>query len=516
MKLNEKQLEVILQDLYAINFELRQHEAELKNIIREIVELEPEIVFDENFRAQLRSKLMARASNLAAAKASGARRGFFNGRYSFALAGAFALVVIIIGVGYFANQSGLINLPGQNTLSFTFKKIALGDNAFGPLGTATQTSGKDSSAAVPAIGLGGGAGGAGGVGGGGGTMSAPSSSGVGTVIYPSVYLRYVYAGEPLDLKDNQVEVLRRLGFNDDASSLKGLLKNFGFGLVNMGTFSSLKVQNINLIEDKDFGFMISSNVQDGSIFISQNWYKWPQPFTACATQDYMACQERLRLKISDIFSDDEALKIAKDFLKARGIDASSYGEPVMNDTWRAEYEKTAEKSQFYIPEYANIIFPLKINGQSVYDESGNITGLFVTVDYRHKKVSNVNSLTSQNYQASNYTAETDSARILKLVEQGGFWGNPYPVMAKPSGSTGAIEPMENNELKLQVGTPTKQYVLFAYYPKGPVSYLLVPSLIFPVIKAPNGASYYYYQKNIVVPLAKELLDQKLQPPYAIQ
>jgi hypothetical protein len=504
MKLNEKQLELILQDLYAVNPALRQHEAELENMIREIVELEPEIVFDENFRSQLRSKLMARAGQLTAAEAPSAWwQGFFSGRRSYVFASVLAVVVIIVGAGYFAKQSGIINLPGQSSLSFAFKKIALGENAFGPLGGATQASGKGGSATAPVVGLGG-----------GGGMGSNGSGGSGqadTVIYPSVYLHYVYKGEPLDLKDSQIEVLRRMGFNDDVSSLRGLLKNFGFNLVDMNTFSSLKVQNINLIEDKDFGFAISSNVQDGSIFVSQNWYRWPQPYTACTAQDYVACQERFRMKISDILPDSEALKIAKDFVKARGIDTSSYGEPVITDTWRAEYEKTFDKSQFYFPEFANVIFPLKINGQSVYDESGSMTGLFVTIDNRQKRVSNINGLNSQSYQASNYTAETDSAKIIKLVEQGGYWGSPYAAMAKPSGSTGPIESMQNNEMKLEVGTPTKQYVLFASYPNGPVSYLLVPSLIFPVINAPIGASYYYYQKNIVVPLAKELLDQKLQP-----
>jgi len=43
--------------------------------------------------------------------------------------------------------------------------------------------------------------------------------------------------------------------------------------------------------------------------------------------------------------------------------------------------------------------------------------------------------------------------------------------------------------------------------------LFIPALVFPIKNLP--AEGYYYQKNIIVPLAKELLDQNEQPPYPV-
>jgi hypothetical protein len=272
----------------------------------------------------------------------------------------------------------------------------------------------------------------------------------------------------------------------------------------MGSFSSLKVQNVNLAEDKDFGYMISSNVQEGSIFISQNWLKWPQPYKLCTGDT--ACIDQNRINISEALPDSEVIKIAQAFVKAHGIDLGSYGEAEVTDTWRIEYQKMADKSQFYIPESANVLFPLKVASKYIYDEGGNKTGINVSVDYRHKKVSGVANLTSQTYQASNYPAETDATRVFKLVEQGGSWGYGYPLAERAPNSEERI---------IEVGTPKKEYVLFSNYSSSQANFLLVPSLIFPIVKTPDDQNYYY-QKNIVVPLAKELLEQRLQPPYVAQ
>jgi hypothetical protein len=290
-------------------------------------------------------------------------------------------------------------------------------------------------------------------------------------------------------------------------------------MVNLGSFSSLKVQNINLAEDKDFGYMISSNVQEGSIYISQNWLKWPQPYKLCTGET--SCIDQNQINISQVLPDSEVIKIAQDFIKSHGISLASYGEPEVTDTWRIEYEKMADKSQFYIPESANVLFPLKVNGNFVYDESGSKTGMNLSVDYRQKKVSGAGNITSQTYQASNYAAETDAAKIIKVVEQGGYWGNPYPVPMKQSSVSetlpqpGIMPQPETKEIEIQVGTPKKEYVLFSNYSNNQANYLFVPSLIFPIINTFQDTNYYY-PKNIVVPLAKELLDQRLTPPYVAQ
>lgn len=525
MKLNKDQLKIILDDLYAIDPKLHDFETELEKIIREIVELEPEIKFDENFRKVLKARLIKRAEELQ--ETSFERKpayNFFAGRFSYGLAGALVLAIIVIGAGFYAQKQGIITFPNRQISNleigeqpFSFKKIALNSkSAFGPLAGTTQPA-PGTSAAAPS-GVGGGAGARSESGGGGSATSSVAPSfglgGGGGIAFPNIYYKYVYKGEPLELKDSQIEVLRRAGFDQDASSFGSLLKNFGLGMVNLGSFTSLKVQNVNLAEEKDFGYTISANVQEGTIYISQNWIKWPQPYKLCLGDT--ACVDQNRIQISQVLSDSEVIKIAQDFIKAHGINLSSFGEPTVTDTWRIEYQKAEDKSQFYIPESANVLFPLKVNDNFVYDESGSKTGMNVSVDYRQKKVSGVGNLASQTYQASNYDAETDAGKIIKIVEQGGYWGYPYPVPMAKSTTPESMPQTEimpqpaTKEIEIQVDTPKKEYVVFSNYSNNQTNYLLVPSLIFPVINNAPDANYYY-PRYIVVPLAKELLDQRQMP-----
>jgi hypothetical protein len=108
---------------------------------------------------------------------------------------------------------------------------------------------------------------------------------------------------------------------------------------------------------------------------------------------------------------------------------------------------------------------------------------------------------------------------LKVVEQGGnYWGYPVP-LDTTTGTTGSgvaesapssMPIRQGEERIIEVGTPTRQYVLYSNFSNNQANFLLVPSLIFPITKTPDDQNYFY-QKNIVVPLAKELLDQRITP-----
>jgi len=520
---NDQQLKIILDDLYAVEPDLKKDQAALVKIIREIVQARPEIKFDENFQVQLRDRLTQKAEQMQAAPGKSGLSFVFGGKFSYALAGAAVLAVVAIGAGFLAQRQGLVSVQLKNSANVsssqqTFEKIALKENAFGslaeianqaaPLGLGgggasavnqavpqSATGASDSSNRI--------------------TASAPAPEGLGgnsSIAMPYYYYKYVYKGDPLQLPGATVEVLRRQGFDQKASGLGGLLNSFGLGMISLGSFDSLKVQNINLVEDKDLGYSISVDAQGGLIYVSQNWAAWPQPYVKCAGST--DCVDQTRLKPADVLSDAAVIKIAKDFAVAHGVDLGSYGEPLVTDTWRVDYANTADKAQFYIPESANVLFPLKANGQFVYDEGGSQTGINVSVDYRQKKVSNLSNLTSQTYEASNYAAETDAAKILQIVEQGGYWGYGYPMLPAKEGVAPSSQPGGTRVLEIEIGTPKIVYVTMTNYNAGQTNYLLVPSLIFPVIGTP-GDTNYYYPKSIVVPLAKDLLEQRAYPPYVL-
>ena len=138
MKLNQEQLKKILEDLYAVDENLRHYEKELVQIICDIVELKPEVKFDENFRLQLRAQLMERAVQLAQEKSVQPAGSLLSWKFSYVLAGALALAVLVFGGGYLAQKQGIIEFPKTSLLEqseepFAFKKLSVSDNAFGSL-----------------------------------------------------------------------------------------------------------------------------------------------------------------------------------------------------------------------------------------------------------------------------------------------------------------------------------------------------------------------------------------------
>jgi hypothetical protein len=508
MKLNQEQLQAVLADIYVIDASLRQYEAELEKIIQQIVEFKPEANFDENFRQQLKNALLEKAGKLQAVPKRVFGSLIFGGKFSYAMAGVLALAIIVVGAGYFAQKQGVFSFQFKKLINFQpsqqsslFKRIALKDGAFGNLiSTSSSMSAPTGEKAFDSSGIGGGVamGSAPKV---GSAVSEPAVIGRGGdgMVMPMFYYRYAYKGEPLNLAENTIEVLRRVGFNQDASGFGSLLG--GLGAIDIGSFSNLKVQNINLAEDRDRGYILSCNIEEGRIDIWQNWFKWPQAYAVC--QGETVCLDQKRLEVSDVPSDEQIINIAKDFVQTHGINLSVYGDPFVVDNWRAAYAAAEDKSQFYIFEETTVTFPLKVNGQDVYDESGNKTGINVSINLRERNVSGASSITSQAYEASNYAAEIDASKILQVVEQGGVWGYGY----YPSDYQ---LPEGMRQLTVEVGTPERGYLLTLNYNNNQTNYLLVPALIFPIIKTPDGQNYYY-QKNIIVPLAKDLLANRLVP-----
>lgn len=521
----EQKIEHILADLYKIDPAFRQHEAKVKTIIKEVLLAKPDTKFDEQFAAALRHKLLTQADMLKEKNGVSLlhRVGFLT-KISYAL-GTVAVVAIIAAAGilYLQNRK---NVPQQADLSkpgnLLSSKIAIdriGSQAFGKLAlnsintTAPQSGGNGENAtSLPAgrqdLPADSGATGSGSSN--SNTLMAPAApspktalglggGGTGGFMPPYISYKYVYKGGDFTVDKDQMEVYKRqpTAANIGAADL---LKRLNFGAADLGTFDNLTVQNLTLAEDKEFGYMFYANLQDSSLDISRNWDKWPQPATVCQSG---RCAEPNQLKISDIPADQAIIDIADQFLKQHNIPTDIYGAPQMQNSWRQIYAETPDKSQFYVPDILTVIYPLKINGTAVSDESGSPIGLMVSVDVRTKIVASVSGLASQNYDSSLYPVETDAKRLIQMAENGGFRG-VYP----PSGNSG-------NASDIELGTPTQGLVKLWQYQqdKNQSVELIVPALIFPVTKAPIGQ--YFYQKNVIIPLPKDLLQQVTVPPSRI-
>ncbi len=458
--MRNKQIKNILEDIYKIDDSLRVRGPQLEKIVAEILEAKPEVSIDEKFKKELYKELMERVSGLKQKRVPRVK-------LSYAFVGAVAVIVIVVGVGIFHTK--------DSRVEFKFTKTSLNDKAFGPLVTAqggqpaSAPEGRDK-------GVGGGA-----MGGGGGMAGTPGQK------IADYFPEYVYTGEDIKLEQTKVEVLRRKNRMEPL----GILESFGLGLVDLSVFKDAKIQTVNFVQDKEYGYNVSINFEEGTISVDAYWPRWPQVYNKCADD---RCIEENRIKFSDIPSDEELIRIANQFIAEHGISLKSYGQPEEENDWRNQPGIT--ETQIYVPDSIFLIYPLLIDGKSVYEQNGTKLGIRVGINIREKRVSGIYNLSLQEYESSMYDAETDFSRILEFAEKGGiiryYWN-------------------EGLTKKVEIGTPAQEYMVVWRYDRNNQMnrMLIIPALIFPITKTP--AEGYYYQKNIIVPLAKELLEENENP-----
>ncbi len=489
----DSQIKEILSDLYDLEPGLREHEQQLITIIRAIVASKPNPVIDQSFVKSLRDQLVpVTGHGFADIKVENNKINFMK-KFNFALGGLMVCLLLVAGAVYYTKNGNGLKLAYDNNP----KIIQAGENAFGKLSDVSEVN-------TQATGIGGGMGGSlattseidnsrpqsGGGGGGVGIdkMIAPFPP------YDYQTYRYVYKGEELDLSEAKREVLKRLKGDAVSVDLGNLLGSLNLGLVDLGKFSNLRLQSASFIQPGAKGYNIYVSVDESNISING---MWPQPLTMESDQsklciDGPGCGYN-PVKLSEIPADEELISIANSFVAEYAIPVQAYGTPEVQNDWRIYYEAAQDKNNYYLPEVLNVVYPLMINGQFVYDEGGNKTGLNVGVNVRNKKVTSVWDLSLQNYQSSMYDSETDSARILKIAEKGGMYGY--------------VDPNAKTVVDIELGTPKLEFVKMWNYKNFQSEELLIPSLIFPITNQPESSPNYYYRKSVVVPLIKEILDR---------
>lgn len=485
------QVEKILQDLYSIEPALKQKEAELIKVVASLLENKPNTKFDREFAMSLKRQLLARASF---SETTNSKFQFMK-KLNFAFGGLAAIALVLAGSVYY-------NRTGQSPLAVNSEERLLpwevtvtktqAENAFGSLNV-NQLAGR------------GGAGGAGG-GGMGGDMAYSEKSAIAPatppssdmVIEPSYSYKFVYKGEAITPSGNKVEVLRRVKAGAGGGSVLGMLTNLNLGLADLKSFAGSRLESFQLTQDQEYGYMVHVSLKEGMVNINENWEKWPVPGRDCRDE---ACFNQYKLQPSQIPQDSELLAIADQFLKDHGIPTTSYGQPYVNNQWRADYARAVDKSVAYVPDVATVIYPLVINGQNVMDESGYPVGLNVSVNVRVKKVSGLYEIYSPKFESSEYLAETNAARITEIAQKGGFRSYYY-------------QDPNSKQVEVELGTPTVGLVKL-WVPKSNSSdEVYVPAYIFPVTNVPGNVPFY--QKSVVVPMVKEILDQSQeQPPFHI-
>ncbi len=382
----------------------------------------------------------------------------FNKKFAYGLLGFLALVILTVGAIYY---NPIVN-PNPPLAKNTVVKD-VGQNAFGKLQLALdqnnggQEASKTSSDTSAPLALGRG---------GSDTSIAPM---------PPIYIenyKYVYKGDEFVIDKDQVIVYKKSIENTISNGLNRVLSGLDLGFINLGNFGNKKITSMEISENKDSGYSIYLDGRGNTVSIYMNWEKWPQDVY---TTENVA-------QIVTPISEDKAISIANNFISEYGINLENYGKPEIQKPWY----------KGLIIQDLSVIYPLIINGQTVYDESGNKTGVYVQVSSRYNKVTNINGLELNSFESSKYDAEITEKEAIAIAEKGGMYGNyGYSEAAKT--------------IEIQLGTPEIKLVKMWILPEGKQTSeeLYIPSLIFPVLNEPDQ-TMYFYRNNIVVPLVGSL------------
>ncbi|MDB4978471.1 MAG: hypothetical protein JWM56_657 [Candidatus Peribacteria bacterium] len=495
--MSKSPLDSLLAELYAIDPELQTREQELIPLLQTLLEHQPDATPSKAFVARLRSELKAKARAMETEHAGVSRSFFsvFSGfKFSYAVLGVVLGAIITAPTVYYALHSpGSPGSMAQHTDAkplFAYSIIKRPQNAFGDLSTISlQPSGRgggggglggDSATAAPST----------------GKMMAPAGSGGGATSdlmpYPQEITQYEYSfsGSLPPLTSPTVPVLKREK-SSARIDLGAIAGNFDLGALNIRSFPGARVDNLTFTQDTQYGYMVNVQLAEGMVSINQNYAQWPQPTANCKDE---ACYRAQQVKINEILPDATVIHLASAFAKEHNFDMSHYGEPEVDNSWKTDYERTPDKSSYYIPDVQRVTYPLLIDGKPVYDEGGGKAGIQIGVSVREKKVTDAWGLMNQNYLRSDYAAVQGSGSILNFLKN--FEQTPKEFMSKDA---------KVRSVKIELGEPTLGYTRMYNYTNMQSDELVVPALIFPVAHVPNGD--YYYRKFIAVPLAKELFDR---------
>lgn len=488
----------IIDDLIALDPELKEMEDKLKKIILEFIKNKPEIIINQNFEQELRevinNEIMKLQADNKKETPAWSQQVFFK-KLAFSL-GAILIAAAIIypALNYFqktplSNKQLVKNDRGNIT--------RLSSEAFGNIGAISPAQERvleysDAVAAIStgdevvssqALGLGG--------------FNVSSSPLEPTVMPPFEYpsFNYIYEGD--DLEDiianmSQVDVYKRITTNYNNKNILSSIFATNSSLINLNKFNNSQSQltNFSITEDKEFGYMLNFDANTGSISIYQNWNKWPQTNRMCYEEN---CILDNQLKYQDLISNEEAILIAEKFLQDYGVSMNDYSEPVINYDFHKLYQESDVRMSLYLPEETTVVFPFLIEGQEVYDEAGSAYGLYVSVSSRYKKVTSLNNLMPNQYEVSAYPAFTDVNKILEIAEAGGL--NSYQ------------DPYASKVIDVKLGSPSiiliRQFQMNQGY--GPGSEIFVPALSFPVDSL-SEETEYFYKKNVIIPLVEEMIN----------
>ncbi len=505
---DEKKIKKILNDLYKIDSEFKKHEKKITKIIKELLLLQPDIKPDSKFVEDLKSMLQTEEKKIDKKKKDKekniSKNYFTSFSFLFDLSRSFVIVsvllLLVVSISFVKIQKNSSRFVRENNSRLDFLNglqdsviVKKGKYSFGNL--YSQSTGSESTMLSSKV-----DGRAYGLGSGNVSMSAEAQEASFvtaddlSIMPMPVKYNYIYTGGDFEMFRNEEEVYKRVPL-DISKQFGGNFSSSGL-LIDTNKFNNAGVSSFSLIEDRDFGYNISFYLEDGSVSLYKNWKKWPRIEELCGGWENYECIESHRLSFDQILSNDETLSIADNFLNEYGVDLSSYAPGEVQNDWLRDYAAAEDKSTYYVPESISVVYPLKIDNKTVYEEHGNKSGIVVEVDMKEKKVSGLYSMFYQNYESSVYETEGDKEKIMELVYNGGSY--PYYDYFVEG---------EYETVDIELGSPSLELVKIWNYDQTKMTSqeLYVPAYVFPVISQSKHS--YFYRKNVVIPAVKDFFNR---------
>ena len=488
-----EEIKKILDDLYMADPTLKNQEEKLIKLIEKFIELKPDTKFDAEFARKLKQEIL---KETAISKFNWQEFFKFNPKNFYVLSGSFAILFLAFAV-YFTmffpvRNLALFNKSAPTKLAISNTVTKTSQEAFGALPSFEITQ-NQSENNVPEK--------AGGLGGRtdlqATTMlkaSAPmsdvaSSKMPASLIYPPVprtTYTYTYLGEEVKLENQNLAVYKREQNGNLANQLGKIVGKIDTGLVNLNTFSNLKVNNIGLQENFDGGYSLNFDLQNENL----SFYRISNAVAETTCAEKTNCIPPYYITKDQLPSDTEIIAVANKFLSIHGVDLSLWGTPQINKDWM-NYDDY--KNNGYVPSNISIVYPQKVSNQVVYNENGVFDGMSVNINLKENKVDSVYNLTSAEFVGSEYPAITDWKKVLDFALKGGVRPTIYYIMA-PQG--------EEKQVNLDLGTPTVGLVKRWIY-NNTSQELFVPAMVFPIKNLPDNTSVYN-APSVIVPLIEEM------------
>ncbi len=446
-------LEKILSEIYEIDEGLREHDAKLRKAVEMMLASKPQINSDKNFEKKLRDDLLQYARNL---KQKPKFNFNFNPMKKFAYAfGGVALAALII-VPFVYQPDSQSDVPSGASFEMNDAvddfDLNLDENFNADVivnESGTRALGGEEAVADMAY-----------------------SKEMSIMPYPGRSQNYVYkyVGDELEMSEEKMPVLKKKEV-DMKSSLENILSGFSLDGLDLSKFTDLNVRNITVYEDRENGYEININLEEGSVSIYRNWDSWEDDSDEYAIDP-------------DSVKEFQIIKIADDFMRKYGVDLTNYGKPELEEDFAVIMARD------YRPESYSVIYPFLVDGKKIVSSWGNVEGINVTVDLKSGAVTGLYGLSFREYEGKNYDTVQDFSAVKKYVESLGYEKLSFED--------------EADVQTAEVQSPEMVWLPYSSYNGKKTSNYLIPALRFE-IKYPEKD--YWGNKNIIVPLIEDMFER---------